>query len=48
MDVLKIPFVNKVGLKKNRDGVLELPILTEPELKRNNEYRTCLPGSDGD
>lgn len=33
MDVLKIPFVNKVGLKKNSDGILELP--NEPEVQNH-------------
>ncbi|MFA6977689.1 MAG: YiiD C-terminal domain-containing protein [Ignavibacteriaceae bacterium] len=33
MDILKIPFVNKVGLKKNSDGVLELAI--EPEVQNH-------------
>jgi len=33
VDILKIPFVNKVGLKKNSDGVLELAI--EPEVQNH-------------
>ena len=33
MDVLKIPFVNKVGLNKNSNGVLELP--NEPEIQNH-------------
>jgi len=33
VDVLKIPFVNKVGLKKNSNGVIELP--NEPEVQNH-------------
>jgi len=33
VDVLKIPFVTKVGLKKNSDGILELP--NEPEVQNH-------------
>jgi len=33
VDVLKIPFVNKVGLKKNANGVLEIEI--EPDVQNH-------------